>query len=169
MNMRDKFYREMFDAWSHGEIACAFEVSRKLLCAFPDFNLGRVLQGVILYELARYDEAEQVLHDAMLGLPLEHQHHGYVHLGHLYRERGDYDRAERWYRKAIELDPENAGRHIFLGALGEKRGLVWRRGSSPQGHAMFERCRGRGTLQSWIGPSRSGTLRGRLGLFPEGA
>src|SRR5262249_8613833 len=72
--------------------------------------------------LARYEEAEQMLHNAIQGLALEQLHHGYTHLAHLYRERGDYANAEKWYRKAIDLDPEDAGKHIFLGALLAKRG-----------------------------------------------
>jgi tetratricopeptide (TPR) repeat protein len=36
--------------------------------------------------------------------------------------RGHYDEAEKWYRKAVELGPEDAGRHIFLGALLAKKG-----------------------------------------------
>ena len=122
MTSRDTAYRKMFNAWDAGEHALALELSRELLEEFPDYNIGWVLQGVILYELARYGEAEQVLHHAIQGLPLEHLHHGYVHLGHLYRERGDYDHAEKWYRKAIELHPDDAGRHIFLGVLLAKKG-----------------------------------------------
>ena len=122
MNSCDTAYRKMFNAWRAGEYAFALELSRELLQEYPDYNIGWMLQGVILYELARYDEAEQVLHNAIQGVPLEHLPHGYVHLGHLCRERGDYDDAEKWYSKAIELDPDNAGRHIFLGALLAKRG-----------------------------------------------
>jgi len=122
MNSRETAYRKMFTAWDAGEHAFALELSRELLQEFPDYNIGWVLQGVVLYELARYDEAEQVLHNAIQGLPLECLHHAYIHLGHLCRERGDYDDAEKWYRKAVELDPDNAGRHIFLGMLLAKRG-----------------------------------------------
>lgn len=122
MNSRDKAYRKMFGAWSAGEYAHALELSRELLHNFPDCTVGWLLQGAILYELARYDEAEQVLNEAIQGLSLEHLDHGYVQLAHLHRDRGDYDNAEKWYRKAIELDPDNAGRHVFLGGLLAKRG-----------------------------------------------
>ena len=124
MNIRDTTYREVFEAWSAGEYACALEKSRELLRNYPDFNLGWVLQGVILYELARYEEAEQVLHSAIQGLPLEHLHHGYTQLGHLYRQRGDFANAEKWYRKAVELEPDDSGRHVFLGALLILRGDI---------------------------------------------
>lgn len=122
MNNRDRAYQKMFNAWNAGEYALALELSRELLQEFPDYNIGWLLQGVILYELARYGEAEQVLRNAIQGLPLKALQHGYTHLGHLCRERGEYDDAEKWYRKAIELDPDDAGWHIFLGALLAKRG-----------------------------------------------
>lgn len=122
MNTRDASYDEMFKAWEHGEHAYALELSRELLQRFPDFAVGQVLQGVILYELARYDEAEQVLNAAIQDLPPEQLQHGYVHLGHLHRERGDYLGAETWYRKAAELAPDHAGPHVFLGALLARRG-----------------------------------------------
>src|ERR1041385_6217343 len=104
MSNPDTVYRKMFDAWKAGERAFALELSRELLREFPDFNVGWVIQGIVLYELARYDEAEQVLHNAIQGMPLEQLQHGYTQLGHLCRERGDYDNAEKWYRKAVELD-----------------------------------------------------------------
>jgi tetratricopeptide (TPR) repeat protein len=115
-------YRRVFDAWSAGEHANALELCRELVSNFPDYNVGWVLQGVILYELARYREAEQVLSEAIQGSPLEHLQYGYTHLGHLHRESGHYDDAEKWYRKALELDPDDAGRNIFLGALLAKKG-----------------------------------------------
>jgi tetratricopeptide (TPR) repeat protein len=113
MNDRDVAYRKMFDAWSNGEPAHALELSRELLQKFPECNIGWLLQGVILYELARYNEAEQVLLSAIQDMTLEQLDHGYLHLGHLHRDRGDYENAEKWYRKAAELNPENPGRHIF--------------------------------------------------------
>jgi tetratricopeptide (TPR) repeat protein len=80
------------------------------------------LQGVILYELARYEEAEHALKMAIPNLPPEHLDHAHVHLGHLYRARGDYESAEKWYRKAVESECNDAGRYIYLGAMLAKKG-----------------------------------------------
>ncbi|MBT4866219.1 MAG: tetratricopeptide repeat protein [Planctomycetaceae bacterium] len=118
----DELYRTMFDAWCAGEYAYALELSRDLLRQFPDYDIGWLLQGVMLYELARYDEAEKTLRRAVRLIPDDSLDHGYFHLGHLCRERGDYENAERNYRKALELAPDNAGRHIFLGAMLAKKG-----------------------------------------------
>ena len=122
VNKRDTLYRKAFDAWSSGEYAYALEQSRELLREFPDFDVGCVLQGIILYELARYEESEQVLHQAVRSLSLEHLDHAYHHLGHLYEARGDHDSAEKWYRKAAELNPNHTWRYVFLGGLLAKRG-----------------------------------------------
>jgi len=122
MNDRETTYRKMFDAWDAGEHAYALELSRVLLHDFPDFEFGLVLQGVILYELARYEEAEQVLRAAVQDLSTEAKHHGYLQLGHLFRDKGDYDSAEKWYRQSMELNPNDAGRHIFLGLVLAKKG-----------------------------------------------
>jgi len=122
MNRRESAYQKMFNAWDAGEHAYALELSRELLHDFPDFKIGRIVQGAILYELARYAEAEEILYATVEDLSAESKDHGYIQLGHLFREKGDYESAGKWYRKAIELDPLDAGRHIFLGLVLAKSG-----------------------------------------------
>jgi len=122
MNRRESAYQKMFNAWDAGEHAYALELSRELLHDFPDFKIGRIVQGAILYELARYAEAEEILYATVEDLSAESKDHGYIQFGHLFREKGDYESAGKWYRKAIELDPLDAGRHIFLGLVLAKSG-----------------------------------------------
>ena len=118
----DEMYRKMFAAWNAGEHSFALEVSRDLMRQSPDHPIGSLLQGVLLYELARYDEAEKILKRAIQLIPPESLDHGYIHLGHLFEDRGNYEEAEQYYRKALELAPDNAGRHVHLGALLAKKG-----------------------------------------------
>jgi tetratricopeptide (TPR) repeat protein len=79
-----KRYRRVFNAWTAGEQAYALELCRELVRTFPDYNIAWQLEGVLLYETARYAEAEQVLREAIQGMALEKLHYGYFDLGHLY-------------------------------------------------------------------------------------
>jgi len=73
----------MFDAWTNGEHAYALELSREFLREFPDSDLGCLLQGIILYELARYAESERALQQAVQARSLEHLDYGYFQLGQM--------------------------------------------------------------------------------------
>jgi len=137
VNKRDTAYRKTFDAWSRGENAYALEQSRELLREFPDFDLACLLQGIILYKLARYEESERVLHQAVQAISFEHLGYAYTQSGHLYRERGDFENAEKWYRKASELDPDHSGRYVFLGALLAQRGNL---SGAEECHRKATRC-----------------------------
>jgi tetratricopeptide (TPR) repeat protein len=122
MSPFDKAYRPAFNAWQADEYAHALELCREMVRDFPDYPVGWLVHGIVLYELARYDEAEQVIHAAIEGLSGETLYHGYQNLGHLYRQSGNYGEAEKWYRKAVELDPDNVGTQVFLGALLAQKG-----------------------------------------------
>src|SRR5687768_7553887 len=107
----DVTYGEMMAALNAGEYALALEVSRDLLRQFPEYEVAWLFQGVILYRTARYDDAEKSLRRAIHFLPDDSLNHGYVHLGNLFNERGDYEKAEEYYRKALRLAPDQADRH----------------------------------------------------------
>jgi hypothetical protein len=47
-----------------------------------------------LYELALYEGAEQVIHAAIETFSLDQLHHCIVGMGHLYRDRGDYEHVD---------------------------------------------------------------------------
>lgn len=118
----EEAYQEAFEAWSSGEHAYALELCRELLRESPSYAIGRLLNGIILNDLARYSEAEELIRNTVEELPSESLHHGYMHLGHVMRDRGDYEEAEKCYHKAVELAPDNAGMHVFLGALLARKG-----------------------------------------------
>jgi tetratricopeptide (TPR) repeat protein len=122
MSPFDKAYRPAFNAWQADEYAHALELCREMVRNFPTYPEGWLVHGIVLYELARYDEAEQVIHGAIEELSLDQLQHGYYRLGHLHRNRGDYESAEKWYRKAVEQAPDSVGMHVFLGAFLELKG-----------------------------------------------
>ena len=115
-------YQDASKAWSEGNYALSLELTRELLKHYPDYLPGRALYGALLYELARYDEAEAALRDLLNDSPEDVLYFVYCQLGNLNRERGDYNLAVEHYKAAIKLAPENAGPHIFLGAILAKKG-----------------------------------------------
>jgi tetratricopeptide (TPR) repeat protein len=119
---RESLYRRAFDAWDAGQYAHALELSRELVGQFPDWDVPWLLQGIILYEMKRFDEGEQVLHETIRTVSPEGLGHAYAQLGHLHKQRGNYNEAEKWYRKAAELRTDDAAAEIFLGSVLFDRG-----------------------------------------------
>jgi hypothetical protein len=64
-----------------------------------------------LYELALYEETEQVIHAAIETFSLDQLHHCIVGMGHLYRDRGDYEHVDicSCKHRNAELDPDWRG------------------------------------------------------------
>ena len=122
MKAQKEAYKALHDAWLAGDEAYALEMSRGYLRDFPHSGFGWLTQGILLCGMFRYDEAEQVLHSAIQELSPDHLHLGYIHLGHVWRDRGDAAEAEKWYRKALDLEPDEAAYHVFLGACLHKKG-----------------------------------------------
>jgi cytochrome c-type biogenesis protein CcmH/NrfG len=91
--------------------------ARRYLARYPEHGFGWYLLGVSLRCLGRYDEAEEALATALRLCPEGGRRIPLVDLGHLERQRGDYERAAGWYRKAIEAAPRDASGYIYLGAI----------------------------------------------------
>jgi tetratricopeptide (TPR) repeat protein len=92
-------------------------LARRFLQVYPDVGPAWVTLGGNLIELARYDEAERALTRAIDLCPEEKLEIPLAMMGHLYRARGDFDRAEQWYNRAILADPADADGYIYLGGL----------------------------------------------------
>ncbi len=93
----------------------ALPFAREAALLMPNIPVVRRTHGLILAQLGSNAEAMQELEAAarldssMIGL--------YYHLGLVYSDLGYTDRAERTYRKAIVLEPENADACNNLGIL----------------------------------------------------
>ena len=117
-------YQELFDLWKAGEYACLVIQARRFLDDFPNHVVAWTLYGVGLYEIACYDNSLQALLNSIKLRSKKCLHYSYTQLGHLYREKGEYRKSAQWYRKAIKLNPEDAGPRIFLGAIQAKQGML---------------------------------------------
>lgn len=91
--------------------------ARRYLARYPDHGYAWFLLGEAFRALARYDEAEEALANALRLCPEEKRRILLKEMGHLEKQRGNYERAAGWHRKAIEAQPTHAGGYIFLGGI----------------------------------------------------
>ena len=97
--------------------ASAIVLIRDYLERHPDHGIAWCHLGNMLTGLARYDEARQAYARSIRRCPRSKRHIPYGQLGHMYRMKSDPGLAERWYRRAMRANPNDAGAYIFLGAL----------------------------------------------------
>lgn len=129
-----------------GSVAKYLDESQRLVADFSSrsyawLEVGRALTGV-----ARYDEALQALDKCIRLTKPEHRAIPFKFKGDVLQAKGSFRSAERWYRKAIDLEPKNADWLAFLGSLLARAGRlaeakdVWRKhirlgtGATDEGH-----------------------------------
>lgn len=155
----DESRRERWDEICYAEDsfpAYRIELVKAFLRDFPGSGAAWQMLGVELKRVARFAEAEDALRR---GLELSGPSSDlYCAMGTVFEYRGDHAAAERWFRKAIEHDPDDATGYIFqgsmwaaLGRLAEaeethRRGTACKTGSVDEAHynlGMVLRGRGR--------------------------
>jgi tetratricopeptide (TPR) repeat protein len=90
---------------------------RRYLGRYPDHGYAWHLFGIALLELARYDEAEQAISNALRLCPEEKRQIPLCDMGYLFKFRGNYEQAARWYQEAIDAAPRDTQGYIYLGSL----------------------------------------------------
>lgn len=96
--------------------AALIVLARSYVADYPDHGFVWLLYGEALSELARYSEALPALRRALRLCPPDKHHIAYRRFGFLHRQRGAHLIAARWFRKAVEINPDSATDRIFLGA-----------------------------------------------------
>ena len=129
-------YRQLFAAWNDLLPALAVLRAQQFLAEFHEHGPAWIILGIVLTDLARYEEAEQALKQAIRLCPKKPEL-AFNNMGHLYRERGDYVQAAKWYRKAIAADPHDATSYIFFGAILAKQGRLH---ESEETHRTATKC-----------------------------
>lgn len=110
-------------ASGNDQAATTVLLAARWLQAHPDDLPVIHAYAEMLYLMTRYEEAIRVYLDAIERF--EDQRWGlYNRLGQLHRYRGDFAEAERWYQKAIDEDPDEAGSYVFLGAVQARQGKL---------------------------------------------
>jgi tetratricopeptide (TPR) repeat protein len=109
--------KEIERADKRGLGSSSIELATLLVKDFPDRGRAWFEFGTAIYPVARYGEALSALRRALRLCPPKGRHVVQAHFGHLYTKKGEFRRAEAWFRKALAGDPRNATWHVFLGAL----------------------------------------------------
>jgi tetratricopeptide (TPR) repeat protein len=97
--------------------ALTVAAAKEFLSEFPECGPAWKILGSALIDLARHDEAERALKEALALCPPEKLWIPLSEMGHMEKARGDYTAAAAWYRQAIEAVPDEASGHIYLGGV----------------------------------------------------
>ncbi|HWE94483.1 MAG TPA: tetratricopeptide repeat protein [Tepidisphaeraceae bacterium] len=109
---------------SKDSYALRFELSKRFANDYPDFDAGWRVYGNSLIDLARYDDAERALERAIELAKDDYRVHCFTAMGDLFRHKGITATSEHWYRKAIDVAPDDTQGYVMLGALLARRGRV---------------------------------------------
>jgi len=105
-----------------GYHATVVELLRPYLANNPTSQRGWVDLGHALAQMARYREAEAAFQSALELTEEPERDAIYGELGNLFRNEGNYHVAVDWYKRQIDVAPNNATGHLFLGSIELKRG-----------------------------------------------
>ncbi len=88
----------------------------------PKYGFAHHVYGHLLTILRRDGEALAEFEEALKIDPLSPHHMTCLSMHHLHM--GQYDEAERWARKALEIDPDSVPGHHRLGWIHVRRGML---------------------------------------------
>jgi len=114
--------RALQKAWASGKVATTMEIAKGYVKSYPKSAYGWFVFGDVLLEIARYDEAKIALEKAIKRCKPNNLALPYESMGHLYKAKGNNRTAEKWYRKALEIRPNNPYILVFIGAALAKQG-----------------------------------------------
>jgi tetratricopeptide (TPR) repeat protein len=104
--------------------AYRIESLRAVTRDYPENGPAWALLGGELIDVSRFAEAEQALGRALELVTPSSLSRVYCALGTLFQQRGDPAAAEEWFRKAIELRPDDAQAYIYQGAMWARLGRL---------------------------------------------
>lgn len=118
--IRKQKYREIEKAFSQQNQSAVIELSENHIKEFPDDFAVWYFYARCLSNSSRYKEA--IFWYSKLIRLLERSKpellsSPYSGLGNLYKRKGNFRKAIDWYKKASEIEPDEASYLIFLGVL----------------------------------------------------
>ena len=115
-NPRRVFARLANELRKSGDYDRAIEICRGQIPQQPGYISGHIVLGQSLYDCGRLEEARQAFETA-LNLDPENLI-ALRHLGDIARQHGENDVAKGWYRRLLEVDPQNDEVVAQLEAMG---------------------------------------------------
>lgn len=97
---------------------CLLVALQALVRASPEVSAyWRYLLGDTLRVLGRASDAEKILQEIrqVPEVPKQHRYLIELSIGELYRDRGEYERAEQYFRSATQLNPTSTVPWVYLG------------------------------------------------------
>jgi tetratricopeptide (TPR) repeat protein len=113
-------------AFREGHAATTVLLAARWLQRHPE-DLGIMLDyAEMLYRMTRYEEAIRVYEHALETLDVDGNGRWAIfnQLGRMYQYWGRLSDAEPWFRKAIEIEPNELASYIFLGACQARQGKL---------------------------------------------
>lgn len=112
----EEYFRAL-QAIRQDDLGRALVMLQSLSARYPMLSGPFVNQGIIYLKQEKYDDAEDILREALS----TNEQNPYAHntLGVVLREQGDFEQALKHYRRAVELDPRYARAHFNIGVLAE--------------------------------------------------
>ena len=106
---------EAMQAGRHGE---AIEVFSRIIDKKPEFAEGWNRRATVYYLAAQYDKSIADCHEVLKRNP---RHFGALSgMGQIYAQLEDYENALRWYRRALEVNPNMLGVEMNIRLLEER-------------------------------------------------
>jgi len=119
---QNKMWRQLIDEYGRRNVASTIELAKRYLDLYPKDGAAWIVIGDMYIDIAKYDDALDAIRNAKKYAHKKRLDMVYSQYGELYRAKGNYKVAEKWFRKAVEYNPTNTRNHIFLGALLAKMG-----------------------------------------------
>lgn len=116
-SLQHDLFAQLKEASSLEQSSLTVLIGRRYTSLFADSGMGWLLYGVALVETAQYHDAQKALMRAIRLCPDDRLHIPYSHLGHMHKRKGNLKIAAKWYQKTIAVTPDDAGGHIYLGAV----------------------------------------------------
>jgi tetratricopeptide (TPR) repeat protein len=108
--------------YGRDDINGSLELAVIAMREYPESDWAKLLAARALVRLRRYDEAEQILQQALVANPNLVEAHFRIGVIHFNRE--EYDLAVEDYRKAVELKPDFTLAYMNLGFVYQKLGKL---------------------------------------------